>query len=728
ASALLGAEVPDYMGRDLYERSGGNPFFLEELTALMSEVTTTPAGRRMDATGPIVKLPDTLRGLVAARIDGLPLAERAMVDEASVIGVDGPIYALLMYLESEGFENPGDSFDQLVTKDIFETDGQGWRFRSDLVREVAYATLTKTDRIQRHSVIAQWLEGRLDPESTRLRDVARIAYHWSAAAKLAREFSVLPAGVPDDLLERTLLALERSGEVAQRVDSNYSAGKSFHRLLKLTPEDQLSRRAGAHLGRASARLSLREMVGARDDAERALSLAVEANDASQEARALILLAEVEFSIGSEEIARDQVERARVIAVDLDDEELLADALRESGFIYLRQDSSTEAEADLTQALVLCRKRGDKAGEGWCLQNLAWLAFQHGQIQQAETRLQNSIELFKSVGDEGGLGWANGLLAHVRFYQGETKEAERLASAVLAEAKDRGDTWGHGMISILLASISLWSGRSQQAVERASVTLGDFDRIDDVGGQVQALSVLGRAQMASGTVAEARRSLLRGIELARTMPGHSMLGLAYMVALGAAVQSGDSDWAVQLMSSAPAESGSEVVEADRIVTIAMAKLQLGEPVLLDELSGQLSGADGPGPENNLRSAVALMHAVRGDLDEALMHSDLVIADEKATYLDRRTSYLAKGLALARSGDLDATRATFDEAIVLLDSTQSLLSQAVIRLAQATAMLHLGSEDADALRAEAERRLYSLNVTAKGWRQVFNTAVGSEPILA
>ncbi|MFV1989270.1 MAG: adenylate/guanylate cyclase domain-containing protein, partial [Acidimicrobiales bacterium] len=288
AGALLGAEVPDYLARDLYERSGGNPFFLEELTALMSEVTATPAGRRMDATGPIVKLPDTLRGLVAARIDGLPPAERSMVDEASVIGVDGPIYALLMYLESEGFENPGHAFDQLVTKDIFETDGQGWRFRSDLVREVAYATLTKTDRIQRHSVIAEWLEGRLDPESMRLRDVARIAYHYSAAAKLAREFSVLPSGVPEDLLERTLLALERSGEIAQRVDSNYSAGKSFHRLLKLTPQDQFSRRAGAHLGRASARLSLREMVGARDDAESALSLAVEANDASQEARALIL--------------------------------------------------------------------------------------------------------------------------------------------------------------------------------------------------------------------------------------------------------------------------------------------------------------------------------------------------------------------------------------------------------------------------------------------------------
>ncbi len=728
ASALLGSDVPEYMARDLYERSGGNPFFLEELTALMSEATSMPAGRRMDVTGPIVRLPDTLRGLVAARIDGLPPDERSMVDEASVIGVDGPIYALLLYLESKGIENPSHAFDQLVTKDIFETDGHGWRFRSDLVREVAYATLTKTARIQRHSVIADWLERRLDAESTRLRDVARVAYHYSAASKLAREFTVLPSGVPDDLLERTLVALERAGEMAQRVDSNFSAGKSFHRLLKLTPDDQLSRRAGAHLGRAAARLSLREMVGAQEDAQRALALAVEAEDSSSEARALILLAEVEFSIGSEETARVHVDGALAIAVKMNDEDLLADALRESGFIHLRQDSSSEAEADLTQALELCRKRDDKAGEGWCLQNLAWLAFQHGEVQEAERRLQNSIELFKSVGDEGGLGWAYGLLAHVRFYQGEAKEAERLASSVLAEAKDRGDAWGHGMISILLASISLWSGRTQEAVERATLTLGEFERIDDVGGQVQALSVLGRAQMASGNVAEAKRSLLQGIDIARTMPGHSMLGLAYMVAIGAAVQSGDSAWAAQLMDEVPEGTVSEAIEADRSVALAMAKLQLGELDALDDLAALVSDDSDVGTENNLRSCIALMYAVRGDCEDALLHSQVVISSDKATYLDRRTSYLAKGLAQARAGDVEGARATFDEAIILLDSTQSLMSQAVVRLAQATAMQHLGTDDADALSSEAERRLFSLNVTAQGWRQVFSTAVGSEPILA
>ncbi|MFV1991893.1 MAG: hypothetical protein ACC652_14265, partial [Acidimicrobiales bacterium] len=283
-------------------------------------------------------------------------------------------------------------------------------------------------------------------------------------------------------------------------------------------------------------------------------------------------------------------------------------------------------------------------------------------------------------------------------------------------------------SILLASISLWSGRSQEAVVRATTTLSEFERIDDVGGQVQALSVLGRAQMASGNVAGARRSLLHGIDIARTMPGHSMLGLAYMVAIGAAVQSGDSEWAAQLMDEVPEGTVSEAIEADRSVALAMAKLQMGELDSLDELAALVSVGSDPTAKSNLRSCLALMYAVRGDSEKALLEAEIVISSDKATYLDRRTSYLAKGLAQARSGNVEGARATFDEAIILLDSTQSLMSQAVIRLAQATAMQHLGTEDSDALRSEAERRLFSLNVDAQGWRQVFNTAVGSEPVLA
>ena len=71
----------------LLDRSGGNPFFLEELVTLLGEAGMVGGGRRRTA---IVELPDTLRGLVAARLDGLTADERRVLDDCAVLGRRGP--------------------------------------------------------------------------------------------------------------------------------------------------------------------------------------------------------------------------------------------------------------------------------------------------------------------------------------------------------------------------------------------------------------------------------------------------------------------------------------------------------------------------------------------------------------------------------------------------------------------------------------------------------------
>ncbi len=96
---LLEHEAPDDVRALLLDRSGGNPFFLEELVSLLDEtglvggVPTTDAG--------LGDLPDTLRGLVAARLDALPQDERQTLVNAAVWGRRGPIEALEKMGEKE---------------------------------------------------------------------------------------------------------------------------------------------------------------------------------------------------------------------------------------------------------------------------------------------------------------------------------------------------------------------------------------------------------------------------------------------------------------------------------------------------------------------------------------------------------------------------------------------------------------------------------------------------
>ena len=101
---------------------------------------------------------------------------------------------------------------------------------------------------------------------------------------------------------------------------------------------------------------------------------------------------------------------------------------------------------------------------------------------------------------------------------------------------------------------------------------------------------------------------------------------------------------------------------------------------------------------------------------------VDAHERASYLDRLTAGIARGLALSRRGDVAASTAAFDQVRAAADATEDRVSQALVRLADATAATARGDADAAARLAEAERRLAELGISDTGWRQAFALAVG------
>src|SRR5690606_2956574 len=81
--------LPPAVRATILEKAGGNPFYLEEVVrALVDAGHIVKEGGRWRATGGLteVSLPGTLAGVIGARIDGLPEAERQVAQTASVIG------------------------------------------------------------------------------------------------------------------------------------------------------------------------------------------------------------------------------------------------------------------------------------------------------------------------------------------------------------------------------------------------------------------------------------------------------------------------------------------------------------------------------------------------------------------------------------------------------------------------------------------------------------------
>ena len=84
--------------------------------------------------------------LIAARLDQLPPPQRALIDNAAVLGTGNAIGSLERFAKELDQEFRRGDLDELAADGLIDIEGHWWRFRSAVVREVAYQTLTKRVR------------------------------------------------------------------------------------------------------------------------------------------------------------------------------------------------------------------------------------------------------------------------------------------------------------------------------------------------------------------------------------------------------------------------------------------------------------------------------------------------------------------------------------------------------------------------------------------------------
>ncbi|HSL73721.1 MAG TPA: adenylate/guanylate cyclase domain-containing protein [Ilumatobacteraceae bacterium] len=630
-TAVVGDAFPDALVDQLYERSGGNPLFLTELAELAKQHPTSTA------------LPGSLRALIAARLDRLPTSQRSIVDNAAVLGASGPVDALGKFAAEMHQEFDEGDVDELVADGLIELHGDTWRFRSDVVREVAYQTLTKLVRAQRHagtaSVMAQLEMAPLD----------QVAHHTACAAELVSEIGPVP-GVPRDIAEQAVVLLRDAARRSIDVGAFNQASRHATRALDLGAADDVLARELLLL-RAQALAERRSADAAFADARDALDAALAANDVRHEGVARRLLGVLHQRNGNLATARTELGTSVEIFRELGDDIELAASLRERGFAEVFGGSLHDAEWLLGEAEGLSVRLGDRRGQAWVRQHQAWVAFLSGDTELAERRLLTAAQEFDLLGDAAGQGWASGLLAYVRFYQGRFEEAEALAVKVRAETAALGDLWAPAMMDSLVASIRLWTARFAEADELSRKALMAFRQLGDRFGTVQALGPRLRALAALGRVHEVER----GIEEVMAI-GDSFGDLSFpaMVAAGAAVHQGIGDRALSLAELAFERSssmGSDTSEAK--VTLALAFCQAGRA------EEALATVDGVGEWPYAAAIEALAAAMIGDADRALRSVERVHGP-LATHLDRVIAAVAAAATEASQGDAAGANRRLEQA--------------------------------------------------------------------
>ncbi len=173
--------IDEHIYDELFERSGGNPFFAEELARHMREIGDDRSTTATIAEGAApFSVPKTLEGLLLNRVDKLDRNARVLLQVASVIGRRFP---LALASSVSGNPDSGSSVRALLQHELLIHDpsvyDDGYRFKHALVQDAVYGSLLSSDRKALHQAIAARLEQQYAGRDYEI--IEEIAQHYIAS-------------------------------------------------------------------------------------------------------------------------------------------------------------------------------------------------------------------------------------------------------------------------------------------------------------------------------------------------------------------------------------------------------------------------------------------------------------------------------------------------------------------------------------------------------------------
>jgi class 3 adenylate cyclase/tetratricopeptide (TPR) repeat protein len=479
------AELPDADRRQITEAAEGNPLFVEQMLAMLTE------------DGDKLEIPPTIQGLLAARLDRLSADERAVIERASVVGRrfwEGPV----AYLSPESSRSSvGSKIQSLMRKGLVLPDRpivpgeDGYRFGHILIRDAAYAGLSKKERADLHERFALWIE---ETAGERLIEVEEIlGYHLEQAFRYMTELYPGDERGPK-LATRAGERLAAAGRRALGRGDASAAMKLLGRAASLLPADAAGReQLLCDLGAALL------LAGEFAEADAVLTEAVEASVAVQNRRVeLHALLERAFlrALTDPEGGVDELRLVTARAIpeleELGDDLGLAKAWRRIGDMHWMTSQWNELERALERARGHAERAGDAREAAGALMRLP-MAIYYGPTHVPEAIQRAEEILARAQKTPGVQSTCLVCLAGLQAMAGRFEHARSLLARGRAISDELGFRVWQAGFSLLASDIAIL--RDDPAAAENELRRG-----------YQALEGMGERGLLSMVVAELARVL------------------------------------------------------------------------------------------------------------------------------------------------------------------------------------------------------------------------------
>ena len=531
AALLERSVLPAETQAALLQRAGGNPLYAEEFVRMVTD-------RELVTGDGDLPMPESVQGIVAARLDALPEEEKTLLQDASVLG---KVFWLGAAAEIGGVDRQGAeaALHRLERKEFVRRErrpsvaGENeYAFRHLLVRDVAYGQIPRARRAEKHKLAGEWLErlGRSEDHAEML------AHHYGSALELARA-----AGADTtEFEEPARRALHEAGDRAYGLAA-YQTARAFYRAtLDAWPDDEP--RDFELLIRYGRVLNSVDIGTAEPIISEAATLARAAGDLGRAAEAETVACEMYWLLGRRDEASEHMRVAEELVADLPVSYEKAYVITNVSRFWMLAGNSLRAIEVARAALAMAEELDLLELQAQTLDNLGLSRVNAGDLE-GFADLERSIEIADAINSvESARAYGNmaSLLA-------DMAQLER-SWEMLAEAQLRAERFGLGDWLLWLrgegAYPNYYSGNWDESLRLLDELIDEFSQ-HPFWMETPCRVLRGHLRLARGDEQGARDDAERALELARTAkdPQVAWPALAFAARVAAGV---DPDRAVALL--------------------------------------------------------------------------------------------------------------------------------------------------------------------------------------
>jgi ATP/maltotriose-dependent transcriptional regulator MalT len=659
---LTFAEARDFLGdmleatqaAALYEESGGNPFYLQELAKAADRGAGTVSAAELSLA---IDVPSAVAAAMSEEVAVLSDPARKVLEGAAVAGDPfEPELAAAAAGTSEA--SMMEAVDELLRHDLIrETDvPRRFRFRHPLVRRTVYETAPAGWRLGAHERCAEVLAARGASAAARANHIERSARQGDigavavlreagegaavvAPASAARWFGaalrLLPARAPNE--ERLTLLMARAGcltAIGQFAESR----ADLLDCIVIAPQDW-------HVRVTTACAAVERLLGLRQEAHRHLSTALTDHSGTVSAEGVTLLIELAVDgadAGDLDAMRGWADRAVGEAKALGERPLLAAALAVRAWAVAFAGDGERAQAHCDEATALIDRLSDLelASRPEALAHLAGADLYLDRFEAATRHAERALELGRATGRGDLFPLVVGVLGGSLWIQGRTREAEDLLEGAVEAARLAGSARSLAWHLFNRSIAAFAAGDLDTALATAEESHELMEELDPGLIAALAAAVLASALLEAG---ETRRS----IDLLLTKAGGDELRL---------IGGGWRARFLEVLTRALLASGRRP-DAERAAAAARA--------CADEV-----GLPGAAAMADLAAAALALDANRPTRAAELALAAATALEGVAAFFDAARAREVAGRALAHAGDRDHAAHQLEHAAAAFDSFGSL----------------------------------------------------------